>query len=75
MNSVRIDPEILGGTPCFTGTRVPVRTLFDHLAAGDSIEVFLDDFPTVSRELAVKVLKMGLKAVEAGAEVVEHAHQ
>ena len=41
--------DILGGTPVFEGTRVPVKTLFDHLEAGDALEVFLNDFPTVSR--------------------------
>ena len=45
------DPEILGGTPVFVGTRVPVRILFEHLEAGDSLAVFLEDFPSVSREL------------------------
>lgn len=54
---VIIDPEILGGTPVFRGTRVPVRVLFEHLEAGDSLEVFLRDFPSVSRELAVQVLE------------------
>ena len=51
------DPEILGGTPVFIGTRVPVRIIFEHLEAGDSLEVFLEDFPTVSRELAIQVLE------------------
>ena len=54
---ITIDPEIHSGTPVFTGTRVPVKTLFDHLEAGDSLDVFLDDFPSVSRELAVAVLE------------------
>ncbi len=49
--------DILGGTPVFSGTRVPVRILFEHLEAGDSIDVFLQDFPSVSRELAVAVLE------------------
>ena len=53
---VHSDPEIVSGTPVFVGTRVPVRTLFDHLAAGDSLEVFLDGFPTVSREQAIAAL-------------------
>jgi uncharacterized protein (DUF433 family) len=53
---VHSDPDIMGGVPVFVGTRVPVRTLFDHLAAGDPLEVFLDDFPSVSREQAVAVL-------------------
>jgi uncharacterized protein (DUF433 family) len=57
------DPEIVGGTPVFAGTRVPVRVLFEHLEAGDSLEVFLEDFPTVSRELAVAVLEEARSAV------------
>ena len=52
------DPGILGGTPVFVGTRVPVKTLFDYLQAGDSLEVFLDEFPSVSREQAVAALKI-----------------
>ena len=50
---VQIDPEILGGTPAFRGTRVPVKNLLDYLAAGDTLDQFLDDFPTVHREQAV----------------------
>ena len=50
------DPDILGGTPVFAGTRVPVQTLLDYLAAGDSLDIFLDDFPTVSRAHATAVL-------------------
>ena len=53
---ITVDPEIHSGTPVFTGTRVPVKTLFDHLEAGDSLEVFLDDFPSVTREVAVALL-------------------
>lgn len=54
---VHSDPDILGGTPVFVGTRVPVRTLLDYLAAGDTLEEFLDHFPTVSREQAVAAIK------------------
>lgn len=54
---ITVDPEIHSGTPVFYGTRVPIKTLFDHLKAGDALEVFLDDFPSVSRELAVAVLE------------------
>ena len=54
---ITVDPEIHGGTPVFAGTRVPVKTLFDHLEAGDSLEVFLDDFPSVTREVAVALLE------------------
>jgi uncharacterized protein (DUF433 family) len=68
MKLISLDPEILSGTPVFAGTRVPVKTLFDHLEAGDPIEVFLDDFPSVSRELAVAVLQ------EARAALVADAH-
>lgn len=57
--NVTSDPDILGGTPVFAGTRVPVRVLFEHLEAGDGLEVFLQDFPTVSRELAIGVLRLG----------------
>ena len=59
MKSPRVisDPDILGGTPVFIGTRVPVRIIFEHLEAGDSLEVFLEDFPSVSRELAIQVLE------------------
>jgi uncharacterized protein (DUF433 family) len=49
--------DILGGTPVFAGTRVPVQTLFDYLEEGDTLDEFLDDFPAVSREHAVKVLE------------------
>ena len=65
MNSLQIvsDPDILGGTPVFAGTRVPVRVLFEHLEAGDPLDVFLRDFPTVKRELAVAVLKEARTAV------------
>ncbi len=51
------DPEILGGTPVFTGTRVPVKNLTDCLEAGDSIDDFLDDFPSVSRAQIVEFLE------------------
>jgi uncharacterized protein (DUF433 family) len=49
--------ELLGGTPVFAGTRVPVQTLFDYLEGGDTLDDFLEDFPAVSREHAVKVLE------------------
>jgi uncharacterized protein (DUF433 family) len=51
------DREILGGVPVFTGTRVPVKTLFDYLEHGHPLDEFLDDFPTVKREHALAVLK------------------
>jgi uncharacterized protein (DUF433 family) len=55
---VHSDAEIMGGTPVFVGTRVPVESLFDHLKAGDSIDVFLDGFPSVKREQVVAVLEL-----------------
>lgn len=51
------DADIVHGTPVFSGTRVPVQTLFDYLEGGDSLEDFLEGFPTVSREQAVQVLE------------------
>jgi uncharacterized protein (DUF433 family) len=51
------DPEILGGEPVFTGTRVPVKSLFDHLQAADSIEQFLEGFPSVRREQVIALLE------------------
>jgi len=50
---VHCDPDILGGTPVFVGTRVPVQALIDYIEGGHSLETFLDDFPTVSRDIAV----------------------
>lgn len=56
-NIVTQDAEILGGEPIFKGTRVPVKSLFDHLEAGDSIEDFLDGFPSVTREQVIALLE------------------
>ncbi|HEX3085909.1 MAG TPA: DUF433 domain-containing protein [Pyrinomonadaceae bacterium] len=52
------DPEILSGTPVFCGTRVPIKSLFDHLEAGDSIDDFLEGFPTVARDQVIALLEM-----------------
>ncbi len=52
------NPRILGGTPVFRGTRVPIEAIFDYLEAGDSLDDFLDDFPSVTRQLAVELLEM-----------------
>ena len=51
------DPEILGGTPVFVGTRVPVQSLFDHLEAGESIDDFIEGFPSVRREQVIALLE------------------
>lgn len=55
---IQRSPDILGGTPVFRGTRVPVQTLIDYLEGGDSLDTFLDDFPTVNREKALGVLEL-----------------
>ena len=55
---IESDPEKLGGTPVFRGTRVPVQNLFDYLEGGDSLDIFLDDFPTVSRDQVIDVLEL-----------------
>lgn len=62
---VHSDPEIMGGVPVFVGTRVPVQSLFDYLEAGDSLEEFLEAFPTVSREQVVGALEIAREAVTA----------
>lgn len=61
------DPEIMGGTPVFQGTRVPVQTLLDYLEGGDTLDEFLDGFPGVSREQAVAFLEMAKDALLAAA--------
>ena len=61
---VHSDPEILGGTPVFLGTRVPVKTLFDYLEAGDSLDRFLGQFPSVSRAQAVGALELARSSVQ-----------
>jgi len=59
---IESDPGKLGGTPVFRGTRVPIKNLFDYLEGGDSLEIFLSDFPTVTREQVTALLQMsGIK--------------
>ena len=55
------DPEILSGIPVFKGTRVPIKNLVDYLEAGDSLEEFLDDFPTVRKEKVMEFLNLSIK--------------
>jgi len=64
---VHSDPDILGGTPVFVGTRVPARSLLDYLEAGESLDEFLDDFPSVTREQAVAALEFAKQALVAHA--------
>lgn len=56
MEPISTDPESLGGVPCFTGTQVPVASLFEYLKAGDTVDDFLVQFPTVTREQVLAVL-------------------
>jgi uncharacterized protein (DUF433 family) len=60
---VHSDPQILGGTPVFVGTRVPLQNLVDYLSAGDTLEDFLHSFPTVTREQAVAALEQAGEAL------------
>ncbi len=67
---INIDPDILGGTPVFFGTRVPIKNLFDYLETGDSIDVFLEDFDGVSKEQVVKVLEMSQKLIDTSSNIL-----
>ena len=62
------DPEILGGIPCFRGTRVPFQNLLDYLEAGDTLDKFLEQFPTVTREMAIEALETAKDSLLAGIE-------
>jgi uncharacterized protein (DUF433 family) len=64
---ISVDPQIQGGVPVFSGTRVPIKNLFDYLEAGDSLDQFLDDFPSVHREMAIAVLEEAREAVTPNA--------
>jgi uncharacterized protein (DUF433 family) len=64
---IHSDPEIMGGTPVFVGTRVPVQTLLDYLEAGDPLDEFLENFPSVSRDQAVAVLELAKELLLARA--------
>jgi uncharacterized protein (DUF433 family) len=67
---INIDAEILGGTPVFSGTRVPIKNLFDYLETGDTIEIFLEDFESVSRHQVIKVLEMSQKLIETSSNML-----
>lgn len=66
---ININPEILGGTPVFYGTRVPIKNLFDYLETSESIDLFLEDFDGVSREQVIKVLEMSQKLIETSSNI------
>lgn len=65
---VKIDPEIMSGAPCFAGTRVPIQNLIDYLEGGDSIDDFLEDFPSVTRSQIVAFLEEATQGVVARAQ-------
>lgn len=67
---INIDREILGGTPVFFGTRVPIKNLFDYLETGDSIQTFLDDFEGVSKKQVIKLLEMSQKLIETSSNIL-----
>ena len=65
--AIQSDPEIMGGTPVFAGTRVPAKALIDYLEGGHSLAEFLDDFPTVKREQAIAVLEQAKQMLVSSA--------
>jgi uncharacterized protein (DUF433 family) len=67
---ININPEILGGTPVFYGTRVPIKNLFDYLETGESIDDFLDDFEGVNKEQVIRVLEMSQKLINTSTEIL-----
>ncbi|MBI3194582.1 MAG: DUF433 domain-containing protein [Ignavibacteriae bacterium] len=71
-NVININQEILGGTPVFNGTRVPIQALFDYIEDGELLDEFLENFPTVTREQAIQVLEIAGKLIAS--ENVLHEH-
>jgi uncharacterized protein (DUF433 family) len=67
MEIIRSDKQILGGTPCFAGTRVPVKSLFDYLEDGETVDFFLEQFPSVKREQVVALLEEVRQKAESDA--------
>ena len=67
---INIDPEILGGTAVFNGTRVPIKNLFDYLEAGHSIDYFLEDFEGVKRDQVLRLLEVSQKLLESSSNIL-----
>jgi uncharacterized protein (DUF433 family) len=67
---INIDPDILGGTPVFYGTRVPIKNLFDYIKTGESIDYFLEDFGSVKREQVIKLLEMSKNLLESSSNIL-----
>ena len=61
--AINIDPETMGGTPVFTGSRVPIQSLFEYIETGETLDEFLENFPTVKKEYAIQVLKMAKRSL------------
>lgn len=70
MKVINIDNDILGGTPVFDGTRVPIKNLFDYLETGETIEEFLEDFPSVKREQVLKLLELSQKILFSSTQIL-----
>jgi uncharacterized protein (DUF433 family) len=66
---IEADPEKLGGTPVFTGTRVPIQNFFDYIEGGENLETFIDDFPTVRRDQALGLIELLKKRLLAEYEI------
>ena len=61
--AINIDPETMGGTPVFTGTRVPIQALFDYIETGETLDKFLENFPSVKKDYPIQVLEMARKTL------------
>ena len=70
MKLICVDKDILGGTPVFEGTRVPIKNLFDYLEEGHSIDVFLDEFPTVNRKQVIQVIELSQKILQQYTSII-----
>jgi uncharacterized protein (DUF433 family) len=70
---INIDPEILGGTAVFAGTRVPISNLYDYLETGETIDSFLEDFEAVSRSQAVGILEISHKLIETSTNIINES--
>ncbi|MCL2727932.1 MAG: DUF433 domain-containing protein [Bacteroidales bacterium] len=67
---INIDMDILGGTPVFLGTRVPIKNLFDYLETGETVDDFLTDFESVKRHQAIRILEISKKLVETSSAIL-----
>ena len=66
---INVDPERMSGVPCFTGTRVPIEFLFEHIEKGETLDEFLDQFPSVNREQALAALELSKESLLANHEI------